>query len=439
MRITRTSVFAFATVALVTIGGLTLSAQQGYGYGQGQGRGRGRAVMALSGTYELDRNQGDDPIRAAQNATRNLPENQRDTAYRVLLARLQPPPTLSIERRGRTVNMASSNGPMVTFEADGQTRREQINNNDNNGYGNPNYGNPGYGTYGRQTQATMATRAVFVGDRLTITSQGNRATDFSVTFEPLNGGNRMLVTRQIYNQNYRQPVITRSYYTRVSTEPRWDLYSGTTTGTPAGTYDPRTDRRDPRYDPRYDPRTDRNTTGAVLLVPEGTRISAVLDTPIDTRTARAGDRFTMTVQGPFEYRDARIEGVIRSANVSQNDRPADLRVDFDTIRLRNGQTGSLDATLDTVRKPGGEVLRVDGTIQDNKDTNTVETGAIGAAIGSVIGVLAGGKKGAVIGAVIGGAAGAGGAVLANQRDRYLDLPIGTEVTIVTGYRSTGGR
>ena len=110
MRITRTSVFAFATVALVTIGGLTLSAQQGYGYGQGQGqgRGRGRAVMALSGTYKLDRNQGDDPIRAAQNATRNLPENQRDTAYRALLVRLQPPPTLSIERRGRTVNMASS-------------------------------------------------------------------------------------------------------------------------------------------------------------------------------------------------------------------------------------------------------------------------------------------------------------------------------------------
>jgi hypothetical protein len=280
----------------------------------------------------------------------------------------------------------------------------------------------------------MATRAVFVGDRLTITSQGNRATDFSVTFEPLNGGNRMLVTRQIYNQNYRQPVITRSYYTRVSTEPRWDLYSGSAAGT-TGAYDPRTDRRDPRYDPR----ADRNTTGATLVVPEGTYISAVLDTPIDTRTARTGDRFSMTVQGPWEYRDARIEGVIRSASLSQNDRPADLRMDFDTIRLRNGQTGSIDATLDTVRKPGGEVLRVDGTIQDNKDTNPVQTGAIGAAIGGVIGVLTGGTKGAVIGAVIGGAAGAGGAILANQRDRYLDLPIGTEVTIVTGYRSTGGR
>jgi uncharacterized protein YcfJ len=419
MKLTRTSVFTFATVALVTIGGLTLSAQQGYGYGQGQGRGRGRAAMALSGTYELDRTQGDDPIRAAQNATRTLPENQRDTAYRNLLARLQPPSTVSIERRGRTVNLASTTGPMVTFEADGQTRREQINNT-----------TTGYGAQGRPV--TLATRAVFVGDRLTISSTGNRATDFTVTFEPLQGGDRMLVTRQIYNANYRQPVITRTYYTRVSTEPRWDVYNANA----AGNYDPRGDRRDPRYDPRVD---TRNTAGAVLLVPEGTLISAVLDTPIDTRTARAGDRFTMTVVGPFEYRDARIEGVIRAANVSQSDRPADLRVDFDTIRLRNGQTGTLDATLDTVRKPGGEVLRVDGTIQDNKDTNPVQTGAIGAAIGGVIGVLTGGTKGAVIGAVIGGAAGAGGAILANQRDRYLDLPIGTEVTIVTGYRSTGGR
>jgi hypothetical protein len=327
--------------------------------------------------------------------------------------------------------MASSNGPMVTFEADGQVRREQIYDADNNRNNN--------GIYGRQ--ATVATRAVFNGERLTISSTGNRATDFNVTFEPLQNGNRMLVTRQIYNANYGQTVRTRSYYSRVSTEPRWDLYSSTSAGTTygGGTYDPRTDPRSPRYDPRYDPRGTRSTTGAVLLVPEGTRISAVLDTPIDTRTARAGDRFSMTVQGPNEYRDARIEGVIRSANVSTNDRPADLRVDFDTIRLRNGQTGSLDATLDTVRKPGGEVLRVDGTIQDNKTTNSVETGAIGAAIGGVIGVLAGGTKGAVIGAVIGGAAGAGGAILANQRDRYLDLPIGTEVTIVTGYRSTSGR
>jgi hypothetical protein len=409
MTFTPKSVYALVAAAAVTIGGLTLSAQQGYG--QGQGRGRGNYV-GLAGTYELDRTQGDDPARAAENATRSMPAGRRDNAYRVLLARLQPPATLSIERRGRTIQMASNNGPTTTFEADGQTRREQVINQTDS------YGRPG-------RAATMATRAVFIGDRLTVTSQGNRATDFTVTFEPLQNGNRMLVTRQIYNENYRTPVRTRAYYTRTSTQPRWDLYNGSS-------YDPRNDRNDPRYNPR-----DTNNRGT-LVVPEGTRMNAVLDTAIDTRTARPGDRFTMTVQGPNEYRDARIEGVIRSAGAWSDERPADLRVDFDTIRLRNGQTGSLDAVLDSVRKPGGEVLRVDGTVQEKRDNNAIQNGAIGAAIGGVIGVLAGGTKGAVIGAVLGGAAGAGGSILANQRDHYLDLPIGTEVTIVTGYRSTGG-
>ena len=33
----------------------------------------------------------------------------------------------------------------------------------------------------------------------------------------------MMVTRQIYNENYSTPVVVRSYYTRASIEPRWDL------------------------------------------------------------------------------------------------------------------------------------------------------------------------------------------------------------------------
>lgn len=396
------STAALVTAITISLSTISLSAQ-----GQGRARGRGgmqQSYNTLSGTYELDRTQGDNPERAAQAATRTMPAAQRDQAYRMLVARLQAPQTLSIERRGRTVTMGSTAGQQTTFEADGQTRTEPVVNNGNGGY------NGGY-----RRAATTATRATFIGDRLSISSQGNRATDFVVTFEPLQAGTRMLVTRQIYNANYSTPVIARSYYTRVSTEPRWDLYTAGTPATTGTTYDPR-------------------GTRTAFLVPDNTRIFATLDSPIDTRTARAGDRFTMTVQGPNEYRDARIDGVIRSANVTTSDKPADLIVDFDTIRLRNGQTAPIDATLDTVRKPGGEVLRVDAsgqTEKNNNTTRTVETGAIGAAIGGVIGVLTGGTKGAVIGAVIGGAAGAGGSILANSRDRYLDLPIGTEVTIVT--------
>jgi uncharacterized protein YcfJ len=405
MKLTSKSVLTLgAVVVVMSVGGLTLSAQQG------QGRGRGRAVQqynTLAGTYELDRTQGDNPERAAQLATRSMPAAQRDQAYRNLLARLESPQSIAIERQGRTVRMGSTIGEATTFEADGVTRREAINDNSSNT---------------RQANRANSIRATMIGERLSITSTGNRAQDFAVTFEPLQGGTRMLVTRQIWNQNFATPVIVRSYYTRVSTEPRWDLYTGVTVDPRGGTIygDPNPNR----------PRDNRMG----VVVPDGTRIFAILDSPIDTRTARTGDRFTMTVQGPNEYRDARIEGVIRSASVYSSERPADLIIDFDTIRMRNGQTSPIDATLDTVRKPGGELLRVDGSARteptrDRSDT-AIQTGAIGAAIGGVIGVITGGTKGAVIGAVLGGAAGAGGAILANSRDRYLDLPIGTEVTIV---------
>ena len=395
-----------AATALIAAAGLTLSAQGGYGQGQGRGRGRdNNFTTLLSGTYELDRTQGDDPNRAADMATRNMPPQQRDNAMRTMLARLQAPAQLSIIRRGMEVTVSSTNGPQTTFVADGQARRE-------NAYGNQG----GYG--GNRRQATITTRASFVGDKLTVSSQGDRASDFTVTFDPTDGGNRLIVTRQIWNAGYPNPITARAFYTRVAAEPRWDVYTRTS---PL-----------PAYGPGNDP---RGNNGAMLLVPQGTRLSAILDTPIDTRTSRVGERFTMTVQGPNEYRDARIDGVVRSVNVYNDNRPTDMRVDFDTIRLRNGQSGPIDAVIDSVRTPGGDNYRVDGNVQNNRDNNNaIQNGAIGAAIGGLIGVIAGGGKGAAIGAAIGGAAGAGGSIMSNnQRDRFLMLPAGTQVTLVTGY------
>jgi len=406
MKITRKTLISFvAAAALVATAGLTVSAQ---GYGQGRGRGRDREFTTLlSGTYELDRTQGDDPTRAAEMATRYLPPQQRDNAMRMMLARLQAPAQISIIRRGNSVTVSSTNGPQTTFVADGQTRRENYNYGDQGGYG------------GNRRQSTMSTRAVFVGDKLTVTSQGNRATDFTVIFDPTDGGNRLIVTRQIWSGNSSTPITARAIYSRVAAEPRWDIYNG---GNPGGGY----------------PRDNRGGN-VTLLVPQGTRMTAVLDTPIDTRNVRGGERFSMTVQGPNEYRDARIEGVIRGSNSYNDGRPTDLRIDFDTIRLRNGQTGQLDATIEGVRTSRGDTYRVDGGVRDNRDNNAVQNGAIGAAIGGVLGVLAGGAKGAAIGAVVGGAVGAGGSILANQNERFLVLPAGTEVTILTGYRTTGGQ
>jgi hypothetical protein len=342
----------------------------------------------MSGTYELETTRGGDAQRAAASATRNLPQPQRDRAYQGLLNRLQPPTTLAIDSNGRTVTISSSSGPRATFDADGRTQNE-----------------PGPG--GRMT----ATRAEFIGNRLLVSTSGNRNTDFLVTFEPLNNGDSLLVTRRMDSVDLRQPVTIQSYYRRVASDPRWDLYA------PAGGYAPARG-----YAPQPAARP--------FALAEGTRIAAVLDTALSTRTSRSGERFSMTVESPAEYQGARIEGVIARITPYGQGQNADMRVDFDTIRLRNGQTAQFDAVLNTVRTPGGVTFRVDasgGAPNQNRNDSTVQQGAIGAALGAIIGAIAGGGKGAAIGAVVGGA---GGAILAQDRDQYLDLPPGTQVTII---------
>jgi hypothetical protein len=336
----------------------------------------------MSGTYQLETTRGDDAQRAAERATRNLPPPRRDRAYQNLVNRLQAPTTLAIDRRGSTVTISSSSGPRTTFDADGRTRREP-------------------GPNGRMT----TTRAVFTGNRLSVSTSGNRSTDFVVTFEPVDRGNGLLVTRRLDSDDLRQPVVVRSYYRRVASEPRWDLYAP-----------------EPAYARRHEPR--------LFTLPEGTRIFAVLDTPLGTRSSRSGERFSMTVQAPPEYRDARIEGVVAGITPYGQGRDADMQIDFDTIRLRDGRTAEFDAVLDTVRTPEGVTFRVDasGNLPEQHRPNaTVEHGAVGAALGAIIGAVAGGGKGAAIGAVVGGA---GGVILAQGRDQSLELPPGTRVTLI---------
>ena len=137
----------------------------------------------------------------------------------------------------------------------------------------------------------------------------------------------------------------------------------------------------------------------------------------------------MTVQSPAAYRGARIDGVVARVTPDGPGRSADVRVDFDAIRLRDGRIAEFDGVLETVRTPGGVFLRVDpsgGMPDSDRPDEALEQGAIGAALGAIVGAIAGGGKGAVIGAIIGGA---GGAILAQEHDQFLDLPPGPQITI----------
>jgi hypothetical protein len=376
-------------VVVLAAGSLTLAAQRPQRYAPTYAR--------MTGTYQLEGSRGDDPQRAADAATQRLPPDRRDRAYQNLLTRLEPPQTLAIDRSGQMITISSSSGPRATFDADGQVRSEQ-------------------GPNGRM----ISTRAEIIGDRLSVSTNGNRGSDFSVTFESLNNGDRLRVTRRLDSEELGQPVTVQSYYHRIANEPRWDLYE-------------RAPRPVPTYGsgygapPAYPPYA--TTTGA-FAVSDGTRLIATLDTPLSTRTSRSGERFTMTVRSPSQFDGARIDGVVSRVNPYQqaNDR-ADMVVNFETIHFRGGQTAEFRAVLDTVRTPDGATLRVDaeGGVRDMNTSDTrIEHGAIGAAVGAVIGAIAGGGKGAAVGAVIGGA---GGAILVEGRDQ-LDLPPGTEVTII---------
>jgi hypothetical protein len=340
----------------------------------------------LTGTYQLESSRGDDPGQAVEQATRTLPSNQRQGAYQRLMNRLNAPETIAIDRNENSVTMASSRGQRVTFEADGQVRTEQ-------------------GSAGR----TVNTRATLYGDQLVVTTTGNRGNDFAVTFEPIDDGRNLRVTRRIYDDSLRQPLTVQSFYRKSSDEAQWNIYS-TNQGARSQT-----------------------DSAAVDFVASGTRLVATLDNALSTRNAHAEDRFTMTTRSPSQYEGAVIQGTVSSVNASGRlSGRADMALNFERIRMRDGRTYQFAGVIENVRTANGDTISVDneGTVADNSQTDkTVQRGAIGAALGAIIGAISGGGKGAAIGAAI-GAGGGAGTVIVQGRDQ-LDLPRGTELTITS--------
>ena len=353
-------------------------------YGTGGGYGvNGR----LTGTFRLDPSRSDNASSIADRAVRNLPYTEQQRVRDQIMRRLEAPDMLAIERNGNNVTIASSRAPQTTFVANGVESREQL----------PN------GNYSR-------VRAQINGDQLIVSSAGNRETDFSVTFDPIEGGQRLRVTRQIWNDRLGQnPVVVQNVYDRTSEVAQWNVYTGTT-----GTND----------------QTGSIPSGS-YIIPDGTMLIATLDTDLSTRTANTGDRFTMTVTSPQQYAGATIEGHV--ANVARSGRVtgrSEMSLNFDDIRMRDGRTYQFAGFLDSVRTSNGETVQVDneGTVRDQNQTKTTEErAAIGTAVGAIIGAIAGGGKGAAIGAILGAGAGAG-SVYAQGRDD-LEMVRGTEVTI----------
>lgn len=391
--------------------------------------GRSAAPSLLTGVYRLDVRSSDDPRVAAARAVKELPTDQQRRVVDELSVRLDSPEQLAIERRGQLIEIASSRAPRISFEADGREHEERASD-----------GHP------------ISTRAVLYGEQLMVSTSGSPDDEFTVTFDPIENGRRLRVTRRIYVEQLNEPVVVQSFYNKTSTVARWGIYNeqraattraGTQRRFPPATPPNITSNRPVPVPPvirepvqqRPAPPPSERSGGEVyvFVVPNGTQFVATLNDDLSTAQSREGDRFTMTVSAPAQYEGATLEGHISSINRGGriSGRP-EINFEFEQIRLRDGRTAGFDGYIESVRTSGGEDVRVTSentSIQEGNDqtTRTAQRAAIGAAIGAIIGAIADGGKGAAIGAAVGAGVGAG-SVYAQGRDD-LDLRRGTELTI----------
>jgi hypothetical protein len=379
--------------AVTLLAGVIASGGLGLAQGRNDRNDRGRSAVTnrLTGTYRLNPARSDNAATTADRVTRDLPGRDQQRLRNAVMQRLEAPESLAIERDGRTITIASTHAAQVTFEADGREQIEQSRN-------------------GRQ----MRTTATLSGDRLVVSTEGDRSVDYQVTFTPMNNGRSLRVTRRITDEGLRQPVFANSVYDKTSDRPQLNVYAGGRDSAAGG--------RDSAS------RTSRGN----VFVPDGTQLVAVLNDDLSTKDARDGDRFALTVRSPSQYSGASIDGhVVRVARSGQVSGRAEMSFDFDTIRQRDGRASSFAGYIESVRTTNGDEVRVDneGKVQDegSQTERTVTRTGIGAAIGAVIGAVAGGGKGAAIGAAVGAGAGAGSVFIQGRND--LELKNGTEFHI----------
>jgi hypothetical protein len=349
-----------------------------------------KGTNRLTGTFRLDSSRSDNPRDKARRATQNLRSDERQTVADQILVRLESPEMLMIERRGATMTIASSLAPQSTFEADGRERQEQLSN-------------------GRWTKVTATLR----GEQLVVSSNGYKENDFNVTFDASESDHSLRVRRQIYSDRLTQPVVVDSVYDRTADVAQWGIYND------------------------WPVLGNASATSGEFIVRDGETLVAILNNELTTKLSQQGDLFTMTVRDPSQFEGAVIEGAVGS--VEQGGRltgRSGMSLNFERIRLRNGQTYKFSGVLGNVRLLNGDTVKVDneGSAQgSNQTTQTIQRAGIATAVGAIIGAIAGGGKGAAIGGII-GAAGGAGTVFIQGKDN-LELPVGTELTI----RASGPR
>ncbi|HYP52814.1 MAG TPA: hypothetical protein VEQ42_04705, partial [Pyrinomonadaceae bacterium] len=141
-----------------------------------------------------------------------------------------------------------------------------------------------------------------------------------------------------------------------------------------------------------------------FTVPADTVIRVRMDTELNSRTARVGDRFSTTVTEPVYGGGgsgvdvlpvgSKVWGRVSSVRRAQRRTPGNITVAFNQVELPNGARHTINGSLTS--------LQADDVNSDNESTvsgrgnrkrDAVFIGG-GAATGAIIGAIAGGGKGA---------------------------------------------
>jgi len=289
---------------------------------------------AISGTYRLNASQSED-VNTAVDRALGRTSTSEDLQRQRLERRLRSPEMIAIEKNGASVVMASTILPRVTFQADGVARTES-----------------------NQNGRTITTTATADADGLIINYQGERSTDFYVTFAPMSDG-RLKVTRRIYLENTNDAVTISSIYDKVDNVARWNMIS-----------------------------SGGDNTAVVMndsfIIPNGTRLNAVLRDPIRSTGNQAADRFTLEVTTPSQYRGALITGhVIMEDSSSRVAGRTRALVNFDSIRLPNGQAYRFAGMVNGVITAQGDNVSV------AQQSPVRQTRAAGGILGALIGAISG--------------------------------------------------
>jgi hypothetical protein len=173
-------------------------------------------------------------------------------------------------------------------------------------------------------------------------------------------------------------------------------------------------------------------------LPIGTRIAAILDTPISTKMTQQGSHFTAALANPVMKQGQILlpAGTVISGRITQIhggrriSGASAIRLQPDSLLLPDHTTYRINAEVTDLDHYKDSHVNGEGTIISNPDKVTT-VAAIGLTTGSA--TVAGAMLGGGVGAVVGAGIGAGiGTIWWLRQDHQQTLPQGTEIVFSLG-------